>query len=64
MASIKIEIQPFPVPSHVTLVMPVGKRQDGMKQAPTLALSELTDDALEVLIEEFATNVMAAARPT
>ena len=63
MASINLQLQPFPVPSMVTIAMPPGKRQDGMKPAPTMALNELPDEVLEALIEEFAANVMKAARP-
>ena len=63
MASISLELQPFAVPTHVTVVMPAGKRQDGVKPAPTLALSDLSDEVLAALIEEFAANVMKAARP-
>lgn len=63
MATIKLQLEPFPVPKHVALVLPAGKRQDGMTPRPTLPLSELPDEALEALIEEFATNVMATARP-
>lgn len=63
MATINLQLQPFPVPTHVNIVMPASKRQDGMKPAPTLALSELSDEALEALINEFAEAVMKAARP-
>lgn len=64
MASMQIEINGFPVPEEVTMKMAPGRRQDGIRQAPTFKLHELSDDTLAALIEEFATNVMAAARPT
>lgn len=63
MATIKLQLQPFPVPTHVAIMLPTGKKQDGAKPLPTLALSELSDEALEGLINEFAEAVMKAARP-
>lgn len=63
MAVIKLQLEPFPVPTHVTLRLPAGRRQDGMKQAPTLELSDLSDETLEALINEFVESVMKAARP-
>lgn len=63
MASINLKLRPFEVPTHVTIEMPAGKRQDGVKPLPALALSDLSDEALQALIEEFAENVMKAARP-
>jgi hypothetical protein len=63
MATINLQLQPFPVPTHVTISMPAGRKQDGIKPLPTLALTDLSDEVLSALIEEFATNVMKAARP-
>lgn len=63
MATINLKLQPFSVPTHVTVELPAGKRQDGIKPAPTLALSELPDEVLEALINEFVEAVMATARP-
>ena len=57
MANIKLELQPFQVPTHVTVIMPAGSRQGGMIMAPTIALEDLSDEALEALIDEFATSV-------
>ena len=63
MATINLKLQPFLVPTHVTVELPASKRQDGIKPAPTLALSELPDEVLEALINEFVEAVMATARP-
>ena len=63
MASVTLQLQPFPVPTHATIILPAGKRQDGLQPPPQLLLKDLSDDALAALIEEFATNVMKAARP-
>ena len=64
MANFSLPIVPFPVPEKVTLRTPPGKRQDGMKPPIEIALSDLPDEVLADLIEEFTTNVMAIARPT
>lgn len=63
MASVTLQLQPFPVPTHVTVVLPVGKKQDGVQTLPQLLLKDLSDEALEALITEFAENVMKVARP-
>lgn len=67
MATIKLELSPFPVPTSVAIVMPRHKKEGAHTRTadltPVIALSDLSDEALEALIEEFATNVMASARP-
>ncbi len=63
MATINLRLEPFQVPTHVTVLLPAVKRQDGMNPSPQIPLKELSDEALEALIEEFAANVMAVARP-
>lgn len=61
MASINLELQPFPVPIEVVIKMPVGKKQDGLKALPTVKLEDLSDEALAALCEEFTQAVFAAA---
>jgi hypothetical protein len=62
MATINFEIEPFPVPTGVTIKLPTsGKREDGMKPGPTLALTELSEETLASLCEEFTVAVFAAA---
>lgn len=64
MASVTLQLQPFPVPTHVTVVLPPTKRgPEGIQQPPQLLLKDLSDEALEALITEFAENVMKVARP-
>ena len=64
MASVTLQLQPFPVPTHATVILPPTRRgPEGVQQPPQLLLKDLSDDALAALIEEFATNVMKAARP-
>lgn len=64
MATVNLQLQPFPVPESVTVVRPArAKRQDSIQPAPVILLRDLSDEALEALITEFAENVMKAARP-
>ncbi len=61
MADFSIPINAFEVPKHVTLRLPPGNREDGMRAPITIPLSQLPVETLEALIEEFATAVMAVA---
>lgn len=64
MASMNLELQPFPVPTEVFIKMPPGKKEDGPKSLPTLKLSDLSDEALAALCEEFCNAVYEAAGKT
>ena len=61
MASINLELQPFPVPEDVTIKLPPGRREDGMRPAPTMKLADLSDEVLAAMCEEFTQAVFAAA---
>lgn len=57
MASISVELNPFPIPSGVT-----GLRQDGFfKTDRTMALTELSPVVLDAMCEEFRRSVFEAA---
>lgn len=63
MASVSLQLKPFSVPSEVVIDLPgTGKREDGMKQLPTLKLNQLAPAELEAMISEWAEAVMAAAQ--
>lgn len=63
MAQLPLKVRPFEVPTHVTLELPPGKRQDGVQALPKISLENLPDDVLAALIEEFTEAVMKVARP-
>lgn len=63
MATLPLKVKPFEVPEFVMLDMPAGRKQDGPISLPKIYLKDLPDDVLSALIEEFAENVMKAARP-
>lgn len=58
MATYPIEVQPFDVPESVRLVMPPGRRQDGMRALPELRLSDLPRTTIEAMCAEFASRVI------
>lgn len=64
MPNFSFPIVPFNVPDSVTLRMPPGKRQDGIRPPVEVSLEQLDDETLASLIEEFAAAVMNKARPT
>jgi hypothetical protein len=61
MANFSMPINPFPVPTGVTLQLPTGKKQDGVQPLPTLMLSQLSEETLAELCEDFTKAVFAAA---
>lgn len=61
MASISVELSPFPVPTGVTMIQKPGLRQDGFRPAPQLKLSDLSPATLDAMCEEFRTAVFEAA---
>lgn len=65
MAQITVQLNPFPVPTHVTLKSEPGLRQDGFigfKQPSSIPLSDLDLQTLEALCAEFRESVLLAAR--
>ena len=61
MASIKVDLVPFTVPTGVSVKQKPGLRQDGMRFAQQLKLSELSPDELNAMCEEFRVSVFEAA---
>lgn len=62
MPQIKLEINPFDVPKSVSLKLPVGKRQDGFAKPTSIHLSELDDETLHQLCDDFIINVYKIAK--
>ena len=63
MATINLELQPFPVPGDVMILTPM-KDGDVPANRPRLKLEELSEETLTALCEEFTANVFAAAGKT
>jgi len=56
------ELQPFTTPNFVVGVRPPGKREEGFKELPKYALSELSDETLAALCDKFRAEVFEKAR--
>lgn len=61
MASIQVELNPFVIPTGVTVKQKPGLRQDGFRPAQELRLTELSPVVLDAMCEEFRTAVFEAA---
>ena len=60
--TLQVELHPFQVPDFVTQVMPPGNREDGFKEAPKYALSQLDPRTLDELCQEFRREVFEKAK--
>ena len=57
--TIETEIQPFTIPSCVTVVSSPGRKQDGIKPAHTIDLNDLSMDVLIQLCDEFKATIIS-----
>lgn len=57
----ELELNPFSVPNYVTVKMPPGNKQDGFREAPKFHLSELSEETLNALCEQFKKDVFEKA---
>ena len=61
-ANIKLKLKPFTAPSYVIVDEPERKRQDGFKEARKYHVSELDEDALSDLCDQFRADIFKKAR--
>lgn len=61
MSKIEIELIPFRVPNCAIQKGFPGKRQDGLKEAKTYALSNLATDTLSEMCDEFRAEIFKKA---
>lgn len=59
---IQRKLQPFSVPNYAIEEARVGKREDGLVETPKHHLSELDEDVLSQLCDQFRADVFARAR--
>lgn len=60
-ATLEVELQPFQTPNFVRAVVPPGKREDGMQEAPCYPLHALDNMTLDKLCRDFRQDVFAKA---
>ena len=53
MADIKMKLITPSVPNFIFIAGPAGKRQDGWKESPKIALGDLNDGQLQDIAEEW-----------
>lgn len=66
-ATIELDLKPFMTPNFVQVKQEPSQRQEGMKEPRSFALSELDENTLERLCENFTNEVFKKAgktRPT
>lgn len=56
-----IELCPFQIPNFVRPVMPARPRQDGFQDLPGIPLSDLSDETLDAMCNEFRMGVFKKA---
>lgn len=61
MADYAVPLMPFDVPTQVVLQVPhSGRREDGFKPLPTIAINDLPRATVEALCAEFTSRVLTA----
>jgi hypothetical protein len=61
MATQPLKLRPWRAPNYANVDMPLGRRQDGFTQLPSFALSELAQEALDDLTEQWLNDVYRTA---
>ncbi len=57
MAEAKLKLVPFMVPNYVRIMMPVGKRQEGIKETPSLRLCDIDTATLNEMCDAFRQDI-------
>jgi hypothetical protein len=58
---IELKLRPFIVPSFVIIEMPTGKRDEGLVNLPSMAITEVTAEALDAMCDAFRKGVFEKA---
>lgn len=53
----EIELEPFRTPNYVLTKAKVGRRQDGFENVPKFHISELSDETLNELCDQFRKEI-------
>jgi len=61
MADIKVKLRPLMTPNYAIQEMPAGLKQDGLRELPKFALSELDAETLSDLCDEFRREIFTKA---
>jgi len=61
MPKMEVDLQPWNVPNFVIAVMPPGKRQDGLKEAPKWNLRDVSAEVLSAQCDKFRAEIFEKA---
>lgn len=59
---VRMPLQPFPVPTSVSITLRPGRRQDGMRTSPVLELDELDFETLDDLAWTWLCQLYASVK--
>lgn len=62
MASTKIDLQPFAVPTDAVVKLPARPKQDGILKLPRIPLESLDANALDDLAQTWLDNLYASVK--
>lgn len=58
---IEVKLRPWVTPNFVSAEMPTAAREDGFKESPKWHISELEEDQLSELCDQFRKDIFAKA---
>jgi len=62
MIKLNVELIPFNIPNYVIVKRPPRPRNQGFEEGPKYHISELDEDTLNQLCDQFKSDVLAKAR--
>jgi hypothetical protein len=60
-ASVEMKLSPWLPPNFARVALPPGKRQDGLRELPAIAIADLPIEALNSLAEQWLVALYAKA---
>lgn len=64
MTTIQMKLKPWQVPNFAQVEMPPGLKQGGVRELPSIAVADLSDEALTGLAVQWLTDLYAKAGKT
>jgi hypothetical protein len=61
MAELRMKLKPWAVPNFATIELPPEPKQNGFRELPSIAVAELSADALSDLAEQWLTELYQKA---
>jgi len=61
MSKVEVELQPMRIPNFILGVAKPGRKQDGFREGPKWSLSEISEETLSELCNQFRKDVFEKA---